>query len=1048
MIRTLHAQAVARLRFAFLPLCALLSLASVSTGGGAEKLSFNRDIRPILSDKCFTCHGPDSQKRKGELRLDQREAALKGGKSELPGVVPGKPDKSEVLTRLLTADADEHMPPKKGGKVLSPKEVNLIRQWISEGAEYQGHWAFTKPERPPLVGPAGTHPIDGFVTARLAKEGLMLSPEADKATLLRRVSLDLNGLPPTVQELDAFLTDRAPNAYEKVVDRLLASPRYGERMATQWLDFARYADSNGFQGDNSRRMSSWRDWVIKAFNDNQPFNQFTIEQLSGDLLPNPSRAQIVATGFNRNHRINGEGGIIKEEWFIENVIDRIETTGNTWMGLTLGCARCHDHKFDPVSQKEFYQLFAIFNSIDENGVLGSDEVTQEKDINTSPTLGLLTPEQITKIAALDLQVEAAAKAIALAETGSAAAQRQWETETLATSNTVMPQWTVLVASELKSDKGAKLGAEAGGIIFSSGPLPETDSYTISLPTRLPSVTALRLELLPDERLPSRGPGRHANGNPVLSELRVRVIDKDIKTNGAQRDVSLRSAFADFSQKDWDVAKAIDGKPSTGWAIFPEVGKEHFAIFSFKEPLKLSAGGGTLVVHMDQKFDGGLIGKFRLSVTGATAPIPVPAQIMEFLKVAEATRNDAQKKRLQEFYNEAGNAVSRAKATHEALKNERANIKKSSVSTMVMRELPKPREAHILVRGQYDQPGEKVERGLPAALPALPAGAPMNRLGFAQWLVSGEHPLTARVWVNRAWEKFFGLGLVKSSENLGSQSDWPSHPELLDWLATEFVSPSLAIHGKPAQAWDMKALQKLIVTSATYRQSARVTPAQLEKDPDNRLLARGPRFRLGAEILRDSALAVSGLLVEKVGGPSVRPYMPKGVWDETSVYGDLRNYENAHDDGLYRRTLYTVWKRTAAPPTALLFDAPSREICAVKRSRTNTPLQALALLNEITYVEAARNLATRMISEGGKTPAERLQWAFRRVTARSPSANELQILGKGLEAQLARYRQDPAAATKLITFGESKPPAVIPAADLAAYTVSANVLMNLDEFISR
>ncbi len=1045
---TPHAQSFARFRFVFLPLCSLLSLASVSTGHGAEKISFNRDIRPILSDKCFTCHGPDAQKRKAEFRLDQRDAAFKGGKSELPGLVSGAPDKSEVLTRILSTDADDHMPPKKGGKVLSPQEVGLIRQWISEGAEYQGHWAFTKPVRPPLAGPLGLHPIDGFVTARLAKEGLKLSPEADKATLLRRVSLDLNGIPPTVQELDAFLADRASNAYEKVVDRLLASPRYGERMATQWLDYARYADSNGFQEDHSRRMSSWRDWVLKAFNENQPFNQFTIEQLGGDLLPNPTRDQIVATGFNRNHRINGEGGIIKEEWFIENVIDRIETTGSTWMGLTLGCARCHDHKFDPVSQKEFYQLFAIFNSIEENGVLGSDEVTAEGNTNTTPTLGLLTPEQTTKVAALSLQVDAAAKVVALAEAGSAAAQRKWEAEALGASNTVKAQWTALVASELKSEKGAKLASEAGETIFSSGPQPETDSYTISLPVRLPSVTALRLELLPDTRLPSKGPGRNANGNSILSELRVSVIDKGNIATGALRDVSLGQAVADFSQKDWDVAGAIDGNPDTGWAISPEVGKEHFAIFSFKDPLKLSASGGTLVVHMDQKYAGSLIGKFRLSVTGATAPIPIPAQIMELLKVAEATRSDAQKKQLKEFYNERGNELTHAKATLEALKNERANVKKGSASTMVMRELPTPRQAHILLRGQYDQPGEKVERGLPAALPPLPAGAPMNRLGFAQWLVSGNHPLTSRVWVNRAWEKFFGLGLVKSSDNFGLQSDWPSHPELLDWLATEFVTPSVVVNGKPAQAWDMKALQRLIVTSATYRQSARVTPAQLEKDPDNRLLARGPRFRLGAEILRDSALVVSGLLVEKVGGPSVRPYMPKGVWDETSVYGDLRNYENAHDAGLYRRTLYTVWKRTAAPPTALLFDAPSREICAVKRSRTNTPLQALAMLNEVTYIEAARNLAALMIREGGKTPDERLQWAFRRVTARSPSVNELQILSAGLEAQLVRYTKDPAAATKLITFGESKPPAAIPAADLAAYTVSANVLMNLDEFISR
>ena len=535
---------------------------------------------------------------------------------------------------------------------------------------------------------------------------------------------------------------------------------------------------------------------------------------------------------------------------------------------------------------------------------------------------------------------------------------------------------------------------------------------------------------------------------MISEIRLTSSNK---ADGSQKEHVFQDASADFNQKGYEVSRAIDGKAETGWAIYPETGKPHSATFTLSEPLNLP-GGGVLTFTIEQNFGvGATLGKFRISATSSPIPPQASPEVLAAIKTPVAQRTEAQKKKVAEFHKQnGGTAAAAAKAKLEEATKAKAAHERSIDSTMVMKERPEPRVANVLIRGQYDQLGEAVQRGLPAALPPLAAGAPQNRLGLAQWIVSPENPLTARVWVNRAWESFFGTGIVKSSENFGSQSEWPSHPELLDWLAAEFMAPSLGttVAGRPAQNWDMKALQKLIVMSATYRQSAKVTPDLLAKDPDNRLLARGPRFRLSGEVLRDSALAVSGLLSEKIGGPSVRPYMPKGVWDETSVYGDLLKYQSGKGEDLYRRTLYTIWKRTAAPPTSLLFDAPNREVCSVKRSRTNTPMQGLALLNEITYVEAARKLAEGMIQQGGSTPKDRIVWAFRRVTARSPQPPEVEILLAGLEKQMARYSAHPDAAQELLSFGESKSPETIPPRELAAYTVSANVLLNMDEFVSR
>ncbi len=1004
------------------PVPLLLLLATALPVRAAGKLDFNKDVRPILSDNCFACHGPDEKKIKGELRLDSHAAAVKGGKSDGPAIVVGKPDQSPIIARILSHDEDESMPPKEAAKPkLKPEQVEILRRWIQEGAEYKGHWAFIPPVRPtvPVMTPAVSNPIDAFIRQRLAQEKLTPAVETDKATLIRRVTLDLIGLPPTSEEVAAYLADTAPNAYEKVVDRLLASPRYGENMALPWLDAARFADSNGFQADGSRQMWPWRDWIIKAFNENLSFDKFTIYQLAGDMLPNATQDQILASGFNRNHRLNGEGGLIAAEWFIETVIDRVETTCSTWMGLTFNCCRCHDHKYDPISQKNFYEMFAYFNSVDETGILQGDSR------NTEPLLRLAPADEVAKQAELAKSLKAADDKMKAAQKRTAASQAAWEKE-LTTELTKEAAWNVVKPETMKAAAGTDLKLE-GDAVFASGAHPETETYTLTFKTVTPVTTALRLELLPDDRLPSKGPGRHANGNPIISELQLVVAGKPVPFKGVK---------ATFDQPGWESPKAFDGKPETGWAIHPEVGKVQSANFELAKPLKLPVG--TMVgLTMVQNFgSGATLGKFRLALTEAAGVVPMAGDIAAILAKPAGKRSKPEKAKLDEYYQNQDPEYAEAKAAAEAIKQQKTALDVNIPTSMVMKELEKPRDAFLLKRGQYDAPGDKVERKLPEFLPGLPPGAPNNRLGLAQWLVSPNHPLTARVWVNRAWEKFFGLGLCKTSENFGSQSEWPSHPELLDWLATEFIRVG----------WDMKALQKTIVTSATYRQSTKVTPQLLELDPENRLLARGPRLRLSGEVLRDQALAVSGLLADKIGGPSVRPYMPDGVWDETSRYGDLRNYKADKGEGLYRRTLYTIWKRSAGPPTLQLFDAPTRDICTLKRSRTNTPLQALALLNEVTFVEAARVLAEQMIAAGGSSVEARLTWAYQRLLARKPRADELQVLTTSLASRIAHFEKNPEEAAKLISFGERKPAVVT--AELAAYTLAANVLLNLDELVTR
>ncbi|WP_397384796.1 PSD1 and planctomycete cytochrome C domain-containing protein [Prosthecobacter sp.] len=1016
----------------------------------SAKLKYNRDVRPILNEKCFHCHGTDAGHRKGDLRLDLRDQAIKPAKSGDIALVPGKPELSQLIARVeLPHDNDDVMPPDKDGKPLTAEEKAILRQWISEGAEYQGHWAFLKPERSPA--PKITDPkfpirneIDSFIAERLQEEHLSPSPEADRATLLRRVTLDLTGLPPTLEEIAAFEKDTSPKAYETVVDRLLKSDHYGERMAMQWLDFARFADSHGFQTDSSRAMWPWRDWVIKAFNDNKPFDQFTLEQIGGDLLPNATRDQIVATGFNRNHRLNGEGGIIAEEWRIENIIDRVETTSFTWLGLTLNCCRCHDHKYDPFTQKDFYSLFAFFNNIAESGTIQGS--SNRSGGNSDPVIQVPDKEEEQQLALLRKKIEKAQAKVTETQLQLPNLVASWEADMENPEAAKKPMWEVLPISEAKSQGGAALRKLPDASWIAGGRNPNSDIYTITAPLAEGSFTGLLLEALPDPTLPSQSLGRAPNGNFVLTGIEGTISAPTLKTPAK---VTFTRAEADYAQKGYDVKLLLDKDPKNGWAIDgndPKKRVERNAMFIVDKAVHVPAGA-TLTVRMlhQSTFAGHNVGRFRLSTTDAEPALASldgtggpPATVLAVMKTPTENRTPQQRSELEKYYRASVDSPLRdADYALAAAKAELEKYDRIVPSVMVMKEGP-VRDAFILKRGEYDKPGDKVSMVTPAVLPPMPKNAPYNRLGLAQWIVSPENPLTARVWVNRAWEKFFGYGLSKSTENLGTQSEYPVHPELFDWLATEFIRCG----------WDMKAMQKLIVMSATYRQSSKLTPALLEKDPENRLLARGPRFRLPGEVVRDQALALAGLLVPKIGGPSVKPYMPDGVWDDTSKYGDLRGYKADTGEGLYRRSFYTIWKRTAAPPTMLLFDAPTREICTVKRSRTNTPLQALSLLNEVTFVEAARGLAQQMMQHGGTTQEQRIAYGFQRATARSIEPAALKQLSEGLKKRITEFQAKPAEATALISQGATKADASLPPAELAAYTTTAAVLLNLDRVITR
>lgn len=1003
------------------------ALAQPATGQNVE---FNRNIRPILSNSCFACHGPDTAARQAGLRLDQRELATQPLDSGLRAIVPGDSASSELIQRIQSGDPDVRMPPPESNRQLTAIQRQLLARWIDQGAEYETHWAFVAPRRSPLPTVRKTNwvrqDIDRFVLAQLEAKRLQPAPEATRETLIRRVAFDLTGLPPTLQEVDAFLADKSARAYEHMVDRYLTSPAYGEHMARHWLDLARYADSNGYQYDTERQQWVWRDWVIDAYNRNLSFDQFSIQQLAGDLLPNATPQQRLATGFNRNHGITIEGGIIDEEYRVEYVMDRLVTTGSVWLGLTIGCARCHEHKYDPISQREFYQLYAFFNQVPERGMRGF----QPMERIPSP----LAEEKIQAIdrqlAALNLELQKPVEIDPLLA--------RWAAE-IADSPTT---WQILTPESMSSSGGSKMTRLDDNSILVGPPNPDRDVYEITAPATATRLTAVRLEALTHPTLPAGGPGRHSNSNFVLSEFELDIESPGDPTSHTA--VQFSRALADYSQRGYEIAKAIDGvtNGNNGWAVDGPTRKQPAtAIFVLKRPIDLPANAR---LRFRLKHVAGFkthgIGRPRLSISSHD-PDKLdfegpPADLIAIAKQPAAERSESQQQRLRQYFLQHHGPHIELQAQIEKLQAARSQ---AFPETMVMRDLEQPRPTFVLTRGAYDAPADPVSPDVPEIFPRLPAETPRNRLALAQWLFDPAHPLTARVAVNRHWERLFGIGLVKTSEDFGLQGELPSHPQLLDWLAVEFIE----------SGWDVKHLLRLILVSATYRQSSHVGQEAYRTDPDNRLLARGPRIRLTAEEIRDNALAVSGLLVNRLGGRSVYPYQPPGLWLELNNRpGYSQAYQPGSGDALYRRSLYTFWKRTVPSPMLKTLDAPEREFCTLNRSRTNTPLQALLLLNGTQFVEAARHLAVRMLEQGGADTNAKLEYGFRLVTARRPTAAEIDVLRAVYESELVRFQNDAAAAERVLRVGESARGTTANPARHAAWTSVARMLLNLNEAITK
>jgi len=1085
-------------------LCLVLALTIAAPTVAAPKapgdrVDFGADVRPIFSDHCYACHGPDEKARQGNLRLDTKEGAF-ADRDGRPVLVPGDPAKSLVYQRMSHPQEVARMPPPSAERQPSAEQVEVVRLWIEQGAKWETHWAYERPERPelPAVSRADwvRNEIDRFVLARLDAEGLQPSEEADKRTLLRRLSLDLTGLPPTPEEVDQFLEDRSPNAYERQVERLLASPRYGERMAIQWLDLARYADTHGYHIDSLRQMWPWRDWVIRAFNENKPFDEFTVEQLAGDLLPSPTGDQLIATGFNRNHMINFEGGAIPAEYHTEYVVDRVETTATTWMAMTMGCARCHDHKYDPIKQREFYQFFGFFNSIDEkglDGVLG----------NAAPVMEMPDAARRQRLDQLNERIEDIESK--LPDGPVDAAVETWEASALRTMPS--PERRALLAHyEMEGGFADSSGAYRHGRIlrgepnFSNGragraasfdvdthvELTGTDEIDLSRPFSLafwfrPSGfvekgllykmedpdTRRGLELLLTK--PRSIPDELRREYDLLVRLSKRWPDDaiEVKTkipldDSRRKDSTYHVVISyDGSGKASGFSYTVNGEPREVEALRDglrgspnvnqpfEIGAKRFArrYTGMLDDLRIYGRvlpqGDVDVLYVHEPIRA-LLGEPAMDCEAILAEAPKEApedDVYAPKKDSAVSRCENRMQRLRSYYLEhaAPQNDRRLYSELESLRRERAQIKEEVPTLMVMREMSAPRDTFMLGRGDYRNRTEQVEPSTPDWLPPFPSDAPRNRLGLARWLTSSEHPLTARVAVNRYWQRYFSLGLVRTSEDFGSQGESPTHRDLLDWLATEFIRSD----------WDVKAIQRLIVTSATYRQSSRTSPELLQRDSENRLLARGARFRLPAELVRDNALAVAGLLEDRIGGPSVFPYQPPGIWEEMA-YGDMftaQVYRPSTGRDLYRRSLYTFWKRTVPPPSLAAFDAPDREKCSARRANTNTPLQALVLMNDPTYVEAARVLAQRMMA-AYEDAGGRVRLAYLRALAREPGVQEEHLLIELAEKQLEKFNVQRKEALALVSIGETERPADLDVAELAAWTTVASAVLNLDETITR
>jgi len=1025
-------------------------------------LRYNDDIRPILVDACFACHGPDSASREADLRLDQREAAIAS-----EAIAPGDADESELVRRILSTDPDERMPPPESGKVLSREQAKKLVRWIREGAVYQEYWSLIPPRRPelPVVDRAdwGHNPIDRFVLARIEAAGLAPAPEVDRRTLARRVSLDLTGLPPAPEVVARFVNDASANAYEKLVDHLLASKSWGEHRARYWLDEARYADTHGFHFDNYREMWTYRDWVIDAFNQNMPFDQFTIENLAGDLLPNPTLAQQVGSGFNRCNMTTNEGGIIDEEYRVLYDRDRTVTTSQVWLGLTAGCAVCHDHKFDPLSQREFYQLAAFFNNTTQQARDGNIK-------DTPPVIVLPRKEDLARWQELPAEIAEAKQQIAARRDVARADFAAWlkgraeppgqalvvavphdHLHCLATLNEGQGKTLQIVVQgqprQVGLNDSAVWQADRSALrtqgevceMADVGDFSRDQPFTCAAWIRLPAgdghgAICARMDNTSAYRgwdfwLQRRQIGMHLIHAWPQNGLKV-VGKKQVTANQWVHVV----ASYDGSGKAAGVKIYYNGKPQETLVENDKLSgsiqtKVPFKIGQRNTSDPLSAAG----LRDLRLYD-------RVLAPSEVSSLARLHHMQALLAKGGEKRTEAETGALYQFWLETLDESFRSvRQRLEKLQHQQAAIKARGNIAYVMQEKKQPATAYVLFRGEYDQRRDQVMPGTPQALPPFPTKFPRNRLGLARWLLLPENPLTARVTVNRFWQEVFGTGIVKTAGDFGVTGQLPTQPELLDWLAVEFRE----------SGWDVKKLFKLMVTSATYRQSARVTPEKLERDPENRLLARGPRFRMDAEMVRDYALAVSGLLVPKLGGPSVKPYQPAGVWESIAMnVSNTRRYQQGHGDDLYRRSLYTFIKRMAPPASMNIFNAPSRETCTVKRARTDTPLQALVTLNDPQFIEAARHLAQLMLQTSEPAPERRLQRLGLRLLAREFDSDETSLILASLSDLRTYYRQHPDAVRELLSVGESKSDPALEPTTLAAWTMLANELMNLDEVLNK
>lgn len=1045
----------------------LLVLATSTRAANAPaKIEYNRDVRPIISENCFPCHGADSAARKAKLRLDRFEDATAASEGVDPAIVPGKPEQSEAIRRIFD-QGDDIMPPEKSHKVLTPAQKALLERWVSQGAKYEPHWSVIAPRSPSLPKLKNvrwvSNPIDRFILARLEQEKLKPAPEADRRTLARRVSLDLTGLPPTPEEVESFVNDNSPGAYEKLVDHYLASPHWGEHRGRYWLDVARYADTHGIHFDNYREMWTYRDWVFNAFNANMPFDKFTIEQLAGDLLPDATLEQKIGSGFNRCNITSNEGGAIDEEYLVLYTRDRTETTSQVWLGLTAGCAVCHDHKYDPLSQKEFYELSAFFNNTTQKAMDGNIK-------DTPPVVVVTTPEDRPRWEQLQVATPAAEKRVAERKESARSDFDAWLIQlALGDLDTRMPNSALTFHAPLSDGPGEILTALVAG-------QPRTFSVGTNALWQEGAVAA-QAWFVPEKVTPEFAdagdfertnqfsyavwvrPGADKNG-AVFARMKDGEGHRgwDLWIEGGKPAVHIIHNWSDNALKvigkkqlpkdRWShVCVTYDGSSKAkGLKIY--VNGEEQEKDKDKDSLTKSIRTGAPFT-IGQRYGGSRVDKAGIQDLQLFACELKPAEIKALANIPRlkwlASKPSAGRTKEEgaELYVLWLNALDQPYqdrvAEQEGLKAEADAIRARGTVAHVMNERDTPPEAYLLDRGDYEKRRDKLTPATPQVFPPMPAALPRNRLGFAQWLLLPENPLTARVTVNRFWQEIFGTGIVRTAGDFGVAGEMPSHPELLDWLAVDFRE-----HG-----WDVKRFYKQLVMSATYRQSAAVTADKLAKDPDNRLLARGPRFRMDAEMIRDCALASSGLLVQKIGGPSVKPYQPDGVWEAVAMPGSTtRNYKQDSGDNLYRRSVYTLWKRAAPPASMDILNAPNRETCTVRRERTDTPLQALVTLNDPQFVEAARNLAQRTLRDGGRTETERIDFMAEQLIARPLNAKERKIVESGLRYLLAHYQESPEDAAALIKVGESKAAASFDKPTLAAYTMVANQLMNLDEVLNK